>query len=245
MYVGVDGCKNGWIIVELTDDDNWKVDIFPDIASLWNECKRASLILIDMPIGLRESGFEERQCDKKAREMLGPKRASTVFPAPCRGALDASSYEQACQINKRMTGRKLSLQTWSILPKIREVNNLLINDALSRSHIRETHPEVCFWALADGRPMLHSKKKEEGRSERLELLKTIYPQTEEVIKYASKNWLRRDLALDDILDALVAAVTVKNGRNNLVSIPEVPEIDSYGLPMEIVYFYDTSKSSVS
>ena len=245
MFVGVDGCKKGWIIVELTDDDNWKVDIFPDIASLWNECKRASLILIDIPIGLRDSGCDERHCDKKARELLGPMRASSVFPAPCRGALDASSYEQACQINKRMTGRKLSLQTWSILPKIREVNNLLINDALSRSHIRETHPEVCFGALAGGRPMLHSKKKEEGRSERLELLKTIYPQTEEVIKYASKNWLRRDLALDDVLDALVASITARKGFDKLLSIPEVPEIDSYGLPMEIVYFYDTSKSSAS
>lgn len=245
MFVGVDGCKKGWIIVELTDDDNWKVDIFPDIASLWNECKRASLILIDIPIGLRDSGCDERHCDKKAREMLGPKRASSVFPAPCRGALDASSYEQACQINKRMTGRKLSLQTWSILPKIREVNNLLINDALSRSHIRETHPEVCFWALAGGRPMLHSKKKKEGRSKRLELLKTIYPQTEEVIKYASKNWLRRDLALDDVLDALVASITARKGFDKLLSIPEVPEFDSYGLPMEIVYFYDTSKSSAS
>ena len=245
MFVGVDGCKNGWIIVELTDDDNWKVDIFPDIASLWNECKRASLLLIDIPIGLRESGFEERQCDKKARKILGPKRTSSVFPAPCKGALDASSYEQACQINKRMTGRKLSLQTWSILPKIREVNNLLINDALSRSHIRETHPEVCFWALAGGRPMLHSKKKKEGRSKRLELLKTIYPQTEEVIKYASKNWLRRDLALDDVLDALVASITARKGFDKLLSIPEVPEFDSYGLPMEIVYFYDTSKSCAS
>ena len=245
MFVGVDGCKKGWIKVELTDDDNWKVDIFPDIASLWNECKRASLILIDIPIGLRDSGCDERHCDKKAREMLGPMRASSVFPAPCRGALDANSYEQACQINKRMTGRKLSLQTWSIVPKIREVNNLLINDALTRSHIRETHPEVCFWALAGGRPMLHSKKKEEGRSERLELLKTIYPQTEEVIKYASKNWLRRDLALDDVLDALVASITARKGFDNLVSIPEVPEFDSHGLPMEIVYYYDTSKSSVS
>ena len=70
MFVGVDGCKNGWIIVELTDDDNWKVDIFPDIASLWNECKRASLILIDIPIGLRDSGCDERHCDKKPGKCL-------------------------------------------------------------------------------------------------------------------------------------------------------------------------------
>ena len=144
-----------------------------------------------------------------------------------------------------MTGRKLSLQTWSIVPKIREVNNLLINDALTRSHIRETHPEVCFWALAGGRPMLHSKKKKEGFFERLKILKSVYPKTEEVICHALSHWDRQELNRSDILDALVAAVTVKNGRNNLVSIPEVPEIDSYGLPMEIVYFYDTSKSSAS
>jgi|ADurb_Gel_02_Slu_FD_contig_21_3411734_length_239_multi_3_in_0_out_0_2 predicted RNase H-like nuclease len=35
MFVGVDGCKKGWIIVELTDDDNCKVDTFSYIKSLW------------------------------------------------------------------------------------------------------------------------------------------------------------------------------------------------------------------
>jgi len=209
MFVGVDGCKKGWVKVELSEGDEWEVEIFPDINSLWNESEQASQILIDIPIGLRESGAEERRCDTNARALLGPKRASSVFPAPCRGALDASSYEQACQINKRMTGRKLSLQTWSILPKIREVNNLLINDALSRSHIRETHPEVCFWALAGGRPMLHSKKKKEGFSERLELLKSVYPQTEAIICHALIHWDRQELNRSDILDALAAAVTVK------------------------------------
>ncbi len=245
MFVGVDGCKKGWVKVGLTEGDKWEVEIFLDINSLWNESKQASLILIDIPIGLRESGFDERRCDKKAREMLGPKRGSSVFPAPCRRALDASNYEQACQINKQMTGRKLSLQTWNIVPKIREVDNLLQNDELARSHIRETHPEVCFWALAGGTPMVHSKKKKVGISERLEILKSEYPQTEEVLNYALNRWSRQDLAPDDILDAIVAAVTAKNGRNNLNSIPKEPDVDSYGLPMEIVYFYDKSKGRVS
>ena len=38
------------------------------------------------------------------------------------------------------------------------------------------------------------------------------------------------------MDALVAAVTGKLARGALRSLPEVPERDSTGLPMEIVYY---------
>lgn len=43
------------------------------------------------------------------------------------------------------------------------------------------------------------------------------------------------MARDDVLDALVAAVSAKLGMNRLGVIPATAEYDSKGLRMEIVY----------
>ena len=48
--------------------------------------------------------------------------------------------------------------------------------------------------------------------------KKIYPQTEAIVDNALQQFRRKDLARDDILDAIVLR-------------------DNKGLPMEIVYFY--------
>jgi Uncharacterized conserved protein len=236
MFVGADGCKAGWFTVILMENNDWKVCLFPDVFSLWNKCSSASVILLDVPIGLREKGSEERLCDIEARKLLGPKRRSSVFPAPCRSSLSAVTYEEASRINKQMTGRLLSLQTWNIIPKIREADALLSNDRSARSRIREIHPEICFWALS-GHPMEHSKKKREGLLERTQVLRSAYPQTEDIMKYALSRYRRRrnKVARDDILDALSAAVTTTAGVEKLVSISKIPEFDSQGLRMEIVY----------
>lgn len=236
MFVGVDGCKAGWFTVCLTEDKGWQVDVSPDISSLWNQCHQASVILIDVPIGLREGGTQERLCDTEARKLLGPKRRSSVFPAPCRPAIYAKSYGEACNINERMTGKRLSLETWNIIPKIREVDCLLSNDDAAKLRIREIHPELCFWALA-GHPMKYSKKQREGLLERIQVLSSIYPQTPDIINDALSTYRRKEVSRDDILDALSAVVIARMGEEKLVSIPQISEFDARGLRMEMVYYY--------
>jgi hypothetical protein len=81
------------------------------------------VIALDMPIGLPERG--PRACDLEARRLLGPGRASSVFPAPIRPVLVATSYDDACQIRLQVEGKKLSRQAWVIVPKIREVDDML------------------------------------------------------------------------------------------------------------------------
>ena len=44
------------------------------------------------------------------------------------------------------------------------------------------------------------------------------------------------VAIDDILDACIAAVTASHSENGLATVPEKPEHDKHGLPMEIVYY---------
>lgn len=234
VFVGADGCKTGWFTVLLSENTDWKVKVFPDVSRLWKEFSNALIILIDIPIGLRDEGPQGRLCDIEARKLLKPKRQFSVFKAPCRSAIDADNYRKAYDKNKRMTGKGFSLQTWNIIPKIREVDDFLSNNESARSRIREIHPEICFWAFA-GHPMKNSKKKREGFSERMRVLQSVYPHTNDIVNHALFTYKRKEVARDDILDALSAAVTAAMGIERLVSIPETPECDSKGLPMEMVY----------
>jgi predicted RNase H-like nuclease len=201
---------------------------------LWNENKNCSLILIDIPIGLPH--WRSRLCDVEARKILGKRRGSSVFPAPTREATHESSYELACNTNYKILGKKLSLQAWNISPKIKQVDMLLLNDNKEACHIiRESHPEICFWVLSGGIPMIHNKKTEQGLQERLDVLKKIDPRSEDIYNESLKAFKRKDVAKDDIVDAIAVALIASSPPKMLCTIPENPEKDSKGLPMEIVY----------
>ena len=235
MYVGVDGCPAGWFAVLLADDGDWQVRVFDDIRDLWHECKEAELILIDIPIGLREGGDKERLCDKEARSILTPvKRHSTVFPPPCRPALMARSYSEACSVNRARTGKALSKQCWAIAPKITEVDDLLIETG-AQGRIREIHPEICFWGLAGMQPMANPKREKEGMHERLRVLNSLYDRTPEILAEAVTTWRPSAVAPDDVLDASAAALTAYLGYGKLQTLPAEPETDEKGLRMEMVY----------
>ena len=105
----------------------------------------------------------------------------------------------------------------------------------ARKHIRESHPEIAFWALAGGRAMVHNKKSGEGLEERLSLLKNVIANAEQIFDEAVQTFRRKDVAKDDILDALALAITAASPSETIITIPENPELDVKDLPMEIVY----------
>jgi predicted RNase H-like nuclease len=150
--------------------------------------------------------------------------------------LQASIYPDAAEINMRSAGRGLSRQSWGIVGKIREIDELLQREPSLRGQIRECHPEVCFWALNGNVAMRHNKKTLEGRSERIEVIRRHFADVEALLDRASHEFRRKDLALDDVLDALVAAVTAKGGHGAYKTVPATPSRDSTGLPMEMVYW---------
>lgn len=228
--LGLDGCRAGWLTVTLGPRDGWAVAIDPSLRAVLRRHPDARAVLIDIPIGL-PSGPEPRACDVAARRMLGD-RGSSVFPAPSRAALAATSFEEAGRLNAEVTGKKLSLQAWHIVPKIREVDDLLRADPVARRVVREAHPEVLFHALA-GRPMKESKKRVAGREERLAVLEPLFPPARALLDRARAT-LQRDLfEPDDVIDALACAVAAREG--GVRTLPERPETDTEGLPMEIVY----------
>ena len=230
--IGIDGCKAGWFYFRF-DGEVISYGVTKTLAEILADVEGEACILVDMPIGLLESGKTERQCDLDARDALSPGRASSVFPTPCRQALAATSYEEASQINERRLGRKLSRQSYGLIPKIRELDELLASSELARACIRETHPEVCFWGLLGG-PIEYSKRTRDGFVDRMRLLKLVEPAAEEMIAAAFLVHGGFDAGRDDIVDAFIAAICAR-AADNLRTLPEAPKLDKRGLPMEICF----------
>ena len=231
--VGVDGCKGGWFAVDIAAGGDWAIGIFTDIKSLWQQVYQStSLMLIDVPIGLPAQ--HPRSCDVAARKVLR-KRAASVFPVPCRKALQAPDYKSASNINFQETGKNISVQSWNISSRINEVDAFLSVTPEARERTRESHPEVCFWALNGGCPMQFNKKTAEGYRERTYLLQNLHPLSEGLVKSAGEKYRRKDVARDDILDALVLALTALSPPESIVTFPANPPLDDRQLAMEIVY----------
>lgn len=231
-YIGVDGCKKGWFFVSLDDNENWNIEILSEISGLSQLITESELILVDIPIGLREDDKNERLCDLEARKVLKQRRSS-VFPAPSRLAINCNSYPEGSQVNYEHTARKLSQQSWAIAKKIRQMDEFL-SEVETPKKVREFHPEVGFWALNKYVAMQHNKKSQEGFNERLALLSNYCGYVKDIVEAAKQKYHRKEVARDDIIDALVGVVTAKF-HPSLGTLPEKPERDSRGLSMEIVY----------
>lgn len=240
-YVGVDGCPSGWFSIAFSDCGEYEVAAFADFPSLVRNYGHANLILVDIPIGLPTPG-NERECDRVARQLLGKPRSSSIFPAPLQQVADfvaqhPGDYSGANYLSTGLIERGLSKQSFAIIPKVIEVDRFMAGLERGGSpSIREVHPELCFWALNDGHPMASSKKTLAGRNERLQTLTRLEPASAEIFAKARHDYLRRDVQLDDICDALAAAITAFRGFGQLNSIPDISQWDSKGIPMEMVYW---------
>jgi len=233
VFYGIDGCKAGWLSIGIDELGRFQFSVLEAISEIDAFLAEAKLILVDMPIGLPWQQQTIRGCDTAARKVLSP-RGSSVFPVPARPALAMNSYQEGSAENYRHLNKKLSKQSWNIAPKIRELDEYLriVNSA---EKVREMHPEVAFWALNGKTGLVHKKKLAAGAAERLDILSRYYPGAQQCLARARENYLVKEVATDDILDAMVGAVTAMQFPR-LSTLPETPLLDEQGLPMEIVYF---------
>ncbi len=225
---GVDGCKAGWLTVRVDATSRLRildVSIATTFAELLDRTNDCTAVAVDIPIGLPDS--KPRRADSLARKAIGPRRSS-VFPAPMRATLVATSYQEACELSQRACGRKLSQQAFAILPKIREVDDLMT--PAHQDRLLEVHPEVSFWALNGHRSLEFWKRKPEGARERLRILTSAY------IDDLPALDAPKGAGLDDVYDACAAAWTAgRIAYNTARHLPAKPEPDARGLRMEIVY----------
>lgn len=254
-YVGVDGCKAGWIGVGLSDSGCWDVKVCVDFPDLLTHFGDACVVLVDMPIGLPEDEKPIlRACDKQAQDLLGDRKQS-VFHVPSRRFVDEVVNNPCWEHHKANKWSKarydcagISVQAFSITRKIGEVDRALASDKGDSSKVREAHPEVCFWALNGNQPMSKNKGGRAGYDERLATLRGCAHDVDSIDVESIANEIRckytkGQVADDDILDALALAITAKLGSqegNELKTLPKNPQPGSVG---EMVYALHKDKTT--
>ena len=235
--IGIDGCKKGWCCC-FDDKEKIKVIVIEKIDQFRLIFPKAQYVLIDIPIGL-SSKKNIRDLDQFARQHLKPGRTSSVFTAPVRDAIFASSYQQACERNFHITGKKISIQCWNISKKILEVDNFLDRNKSMKSILHEAHPEICFKHLNYNELLSFSKheKKEGGLKERLIILSKYHQGIYSSFDQAISTHKRKELKADDIVDSMclyvVGQLGAKYGFDKIIGTSMKDEKDIY---MKLFYF---------
>ena len=237
--IGIDGCRSGWISVS-SDMEVLRFETISDVVKYYGENGR---YFIDIPIGLASQSNTERTCEKLMRNILNGHRKSSVFGVPCREALEASTFEDANNINRLILGKGVSKQSFFIFNKIKQVDVFLRSHHFDRLNINESHPEITFHFLNDGTSMKFNKKTQKGLEERLDVLERYDDRVKAVFHNSVSKFLRKDVSKDDILDAMCLAIAGSNLPNRVLkSLPQEKETDVYGLQMGVFYNSKANKN---
>jgi predicted RNase H-like nuclease len=97
-----------------------------------------------------------------------------------------------------------------------------------QSRLQETHPELVFWRLSGG--PLANKKTEDGRKQRMALLK---PHGFDQIETWSGQRRGTGIGRDDLIDACACALAARDRSQRIPS--DVRDRDRRGIRMEIWY----------
>lgn len=230
IAVGIDWMKPYWLAAEICGNEI-SVRKLAHISEINNHFLYADAVMIDIPVGLPENNTEDvARPDREARGILPANRKSTIFPVPCRQAIAMDDYADASAENERILGRKLTSQSHGFSKMIRQVDEFLMSDTQWQNRLMESHPEVAFQLLNQGKGLQHSKHTEAGIAERVSILQSYGIDPMPVFAaFSAKQY-------EDILDAVCLAVTAKLGcEKGFQTIPENPVCDSRGLKMQMVF----------
>jgi predicted RNase H-like nuclease len=218
-YLGLDGCRRGWVAAWIDDNRRQGFLFAPAIEPLLKfPHKRAR---IDIPIGLPKIG--PRGCDSDARKKFGP----SVFLGARRSLLTFETAEQANRYYKARRQPGISLQLWGIKRKIKEVDDFMT--PRRQRKIRETHPELIFHER-NNRKSLDGKKSPEGQAQRIRILKRFgFTRIEALLEQRSGTGIGRD----DLIDACACAIAARDVKAKRKF--GNGKLDARGLRMEIYY----------
>lgn len=219
--VGVDGCRSGWVAVQLSGGRFARALFCSDFAGIIERAESAAVIAVDIPIGLPTVG--ERRADTAARALLG-RGASSVFLTPPRQVLEAETYREARAVAQRLGGPGVSSQAYALRAKILNVEPIASTDR----RLYEVHPELSFRAMA-GRAIPASKKTWNGLQQRRRLLEGAGIRLPDEAGEAGRR-----ASPDDLLDAAAAAWSaIRIGSGQGRSLPDPPERGGDDRPMAI------------
>jgi predicted RNase H-like nuclease len=215
--IGIDGCKAGWIIAKTIENESISFQIIKNL----NDLKRINVshIGIDIPLQLSHTG--KRFAEIEARSLL-KNRACTIFTPPTLNALRAKNYMDACEVNFKECGKRISKQSWNLFPKIKEAQEFLENKSINKLRIFEVHPELSFMAMNNMSLVQASKKTDIGREIRIKLIQKFFPK----FSFESvRNEYKKNQTLDDdILDSVSVLWSTQRIVDNIANfVPKDPK----------------------
>ena len=233
MFLGVDGYINGWCCCAI--NESITIHLHHSMNSILKSYPSTKSIFIDMPLGLSSQKFS-RQIDQEIRKLLPKNKKGSVFTPPCREALIKNNYKEANAINKDVTGKGISIQSWNLHKKINELDNLLINNINSRSLIHESHPELCFLKFNNSNPLEANKKTKEGIQQRIEIIEKEIKNIGEILNNSMDKFRGTKIKVDDILDAIILAISAKKWEENGSRVlSQLNTSDEKSIPVSIYY----------
>jgi threonine dehydratase len=239
LVAGADGCPPGWAVVlkDIAGRRPSELLVCPDMQSLLKHRLVPALIAVDMPIGLPDRvGAGGRGPEVELRQKLGERKAS-VFSIPSRAAVYAESFQEACEASLATSEppRKISIQSFHLFPKVRELDELIRADMGLAFIIRESHPEGAFMVMNGGEPLSEPKKIKSainpaGINMRKKLLMEVAGFSETFLSTKPPS----GVGADDFMDACACAwVAEKIAKGRAICFPEVPMRDSHDIPIAI------------
>jgi 8-oxo-dGTP diphosphatase len=237
-YIGIDGCRQGWIAA-IYHHGKFTFEKFAHLKDFIQAWPSFSFGLIDIMIGLPKNK-EEILPETQARKYLGM-RSQSLFSRPCFQALNEKDYAAVCNLNQKILGKKISKQSFALFDKIREVQQFFFEQDKYSSILAESHPEICFAALNFDTP-LESKKSANGLQQRIELLQYF-------LKDLSESFLKekaKELScnIDDLLDAAVLMIGSHYiDQNGYESFPSKSTLQDSMKILKPDFFHSQSKNT--
>jgi predicted RNase H-like nuclease len=243
---GVDGCRGGWIAAFLRPaGEEVRLRVVPRFADIVAAPERPAIVAVDMPIGLPERGGRGgRAAENAVRPLLGG-RQSSVFSIPSRAAVYAAAdgpadpgaaHRRASEVARATSDppRGVAIQTFSLFPKVREIDALLREEPGLAARVFEVHPEVTFWRMNGEAALAEPKKvKNQPYGPGLQLRRALL-EAAGMPEGALAGPPPPGSGEDDRLDALACALTARRLKAGLArSFPDPPERDAFGLAMAI------------
>ena len=217
--IGIDGCKAGWIIAKSLENESISFQIIKNLNDVYLEGINVSHIGIDIPLQLSHTG--KRYAEIEARSLL-KKRACTIFSPPTLNALRAKDYIDACEINFKECGKRISKQSWNLFPKIKEAQKFSKNNLISKLSVFEIHPELSFMAMNDMNLIEASKKTDIGKKIRIKLIQKFFPSFS--FESVRKKYKKNQVQDDDILDCISVLWSTQRIVDNIAQfVPKNPK----------------------
>jgi predicted RNase H-like nuclease len=226
---GITQCPGGWLVlpgrlagVTVAAEEAFVVkrlfEVLDYRPSFEAAAVNAPMGLFDLPSG------PFRPCEIEAREFVGWPRSVAIGGVPSRMAMAATSNEELQRLEPWMTRHDLRRMRW-----LREAER-----ELQPFHARSffsANPDVSFTQMNGEEPLRTSPYHEDGRTERLELIRQRLPGVDEVITRVPPD----GAGLVHLLQAGALLFTARRAAGRAISrMPLDPTWDDEGMRMEIV-----------